>query len=86
MNTSSSPSTRRQSSKAVKSDSARAGRYPRAHTRPGLRIAARITVIAATLGLAGLGGVLATGSDVSYAGQVASQLRDAAPFDRVASR
>jgi hypothetical protein len=82
MSTSSSPSTRRQPSKAVDSGSAPAGRYPRAHTRPGLRIAARITVIAATLGLAGLGGVLATGLGASSVGQS----RDAAPFDRVASR
>jgi hypothetical protein len=73
---------RRQPSEAGESGSARAGRYPRAHTRPGLRIAARITVIAATLGLAGLSGMLATGSDASSVGQS----RDAAPFDRVASR
>jgi hypothetical protein len=86
MSTNSSPSDRRKPLEAEEPASAPADRFPRVRARTGLRIAARITVIAVTLGLAGLGGILATGSGASYAGQVASQSRDAAPFDRVATR
>ncbi|HEV7588039.1 MAG TPA: hypothetical protein VGO40_07885 [Longimicrobium sp.] len=62
------------------------GRVWRGRAAPALKVAARITVIAATLGLAGLGGVLASAAGAPDAGRVAGENPHAAPVERVASQ
>jgi len=86
MSVTSSPTTWPTHLEPARSRSSRAARARQVDGRRGLRTAARIAVIAITLGFAGLSGILASGSAAFDAGPVMSQSPVVASIEQLAAR